>query len=127
MCEQAGGNPVSTQKAIKERVMKVAGSLIEEDKKRILKMIESGENFVLTIDEWTSNDTRRFMDVTLHLSKEETLNLGLARITGSATAENLVKVMNSKLDQFGLANEKDIVGVNTNGARAMLKFGRLLK
>lgn len=124
---KVGGNPVSSPGAIRERVVKFGRRIIEEDKQRISKLVDAGQKFVLILDEWTSNDTRRFMNITLVLSKNKQLNLGLTRVTGSATADNLVVIMNRKLKQFGLNIERDIIGLVTDGAATMMKFGKTLR
>lgn len=126
LCQQHGLKPLKDNRPIKDRVMKVGERLIEQDK-QLIKKIDDGEKFVITLDEWSGNDTRRFMNVTLHLDKIKYLNLGLQRITGSANADNLIKVMDLKLKQLGLKLERDIIGIDTDGCATMLKFGKLLR
>lgn len=126
LCQRSNLRPLKDPTAIRDRVLKVADQEIEADRLRLEKLIKKGHKFVLTLDEWTSNDTRRFMSIVLHLDKGTDLNLGLVRVRGRATAENLIAIMNKKLGAFGLKFERDIIGIDTDGSKTMLKFGRLL-
>lgn len=126
ICLRASLKPLKDPNSIRDRVMKIADQEIDADRARLKKLIENGHKFVLTLDEWSSNDTRRFMSIVLHVDKKTELNLGLVRVRGLATAENLIETMNQKLQVFGLHFERDIIGINTDGSRTMIKFGQLL-
>ena len=47
-----------------------------------MRMAQSGTRFSITIDEWTSCNSKRYLNVKLH-SQEDIYRLGLTRIEGS--------------------------------------------
>lgn len=86
---------------------------------------ESGERFSCSLDEWTSSSSKRFLNLNIHTSNHETYNLGLIRITGSATAEVCLDLIKIRLNKFGLNIDKDIVCFTTDGAAVMIKLMRI--
>ena len=91
----------------------------ERIKEEIKKDLADNKKYSILLDEWTSIANRRYMCVVL--KGEKTHNLGMCIINGSATAENLLEVLESKLDEFGL-KLSDCVGVTTDGASVMKKM-----
>ncbi|KAH9629866.1 hypothetical protein HF086_006550, partial [Spodoptera exigua] len=69
------------------------------------------------------------MNINLHspdLNKKEHINLGLARIEGSATAIKCANVLETRLQEFDLSLEDDISGLTSDGAAVMIKMGKCL-
>lgn len=79
----------------------------------------------MTFGEWTSLKNKRYINVNIH-RKEEFFNLGLVRIIGSGTAEHCVKLVEGRLNSFHLNIEDDIICITTDGARVMVKVGKLV-
>ncbi|GFX69575.1 uncharacterized protein TNCV_1769441 [Trichonephila clavipes] len=50
----------------------------------------------------------------------------MLRISGSFSAENCVKVVETKLQEFEIITEKHIVACVTDGASMMVKFGKIM-
>ncbi|GFT59482.1 uncharacterized protein TNCV_3405971 [Trichonephila clavipes] len=50
----------------------------------------------------------------------------MLRISGSFSAENCVKAVETKLQEFGIITEKHIVACVTDGASMMVKFGKIM-
>ncbi|GFV18931.1 uncharacterized protein TNCV_4758161 [Trichonephila clavipes] len=50
----------------------------------------------------------------------------MLRISGSVSAENCVKTVETKLQEFGIITEKHIVACVTDGASMMDKFGKIM-
>ncbi|GFV85989.1 uncharacterized protein TNCV_203691 [Trichonephila clavipes] len=50
----------------------------------------------------------------------------MLRISGSFSAENRVKAVETKLQEFGIITEKHIVACVTDGASMMVKFGKIM-
>ncbi|GFT46239.1 uncharacterized protein TNCV_3126171 [Trichonephila clavipes] len=50
----------------------------------------------------------------------------MLRISGSFSAENCVKAVETKLQEFGIVTEKRIVACVTDGASMMVKFGKIM-
>lgn len=85
--------------------------------------------FSLTCDEWTSNRSRRYLNINLHAhidERNEFWNLGLMRIFGSMTSEDLVNELNQKLVGFQLILDDDIVALSSDGASVMVKVGVII-
>lgn len=85
-----------------------------------------GQRFSLTFDEWTSTRNRRYMVVNVHEQGPEYWSLGLIRVHGSMPAERCVTLLKSKLAEFDLNLDNDIVGICTDGASVMTKVGKLI-
>lgn len=84
--------------------------------------------FSLSFDEWTSRRNRRYMNVNLHFCNKSAgfYNLGMIRVQGSMPAEACINKLKSKLQEFGLSLDEDIVCICTDGASVMKKVGRLV-
>ncbi|GFU17586.1 uncharacterized protein TNCV_3989081 [Trichonephila clavipes] len=50
----------------------------------------------------------------------------MLRISGSFSAENCVKAVETKLQEFGIITEKHIVACVTDGASMMVRFGKIM-
>ena len=105
--------------------MKFAKDLMEEDKVKLGQLLKNNTCFRLTFDEWTSGRKRRYLNLVLHYNDSETMNLGLHRVTGNATRENLLDIVKSALSSFDLDFSKHIVCIMTDGCPTMTKLGRL--
>ena len=84
-----------------------------------------GKRFSLTFDEWTSIRNRRYLNVTAHI-KGKFWNLGLVRIRGSLPAESCIKLLEERLEIYGLNLHEDVIFITTDGASVMQKVGKLL-
>ena len=97
----------------------------EETIAKIKKMKLENKKASISIDEWTSFNNRRYLNIHVYYIDEDSDNLGLVRIVGSCISETLLQLVAEKLKCFGLDYAKDIVATTTDGASVMLKFGRL--
>lgn len=110
---------------IKSIVMNYGMTLKMKIKRELAQLKENDHRFTLTFDEWTSSMNKRYMNVNVH-GNDFFWNLGLIRVYGSMPAESRVSILNTKLTEFGLILEKDIVNITTDGASVMKKLGRLI-
>ncbi|CAH0405771.1 unnamed protein product [Chilo suppressalis] len=114
---------------IKLIVMDYGMTLKMKIKRELAQLKEDDHKFTLTFDEWTSSMNKRYMNVNVHTylkGKAVFWNLGLIRVFGSMPAENGVSILKTKLTEFGLILEKDIINITTDGASVMKKLGRLI-
>lgn len=81
-----------------------------------------GKKLSITLDEYTSLKNRRYMNVNVH-SVESCWNLGLIRIVGSMSAQSCFQLLTSKLDEFNISIQNDVIGVTTDGPSIMVRFG----
>lgn len=95
-----------------------------ETRKEIQSRIQSGKLLSLTLDEWTSQSNKRYMNVNVHFGDGSFYNLGLCKIQGSLPAEKVLEVVRNRVQQFGIQDDH-IVASTTDGARVMVKFGRI--
>ena len=79
----------------------------------------------LTFDKWTSNKNRRYLNINVHF-ETECRNLGLVRVNGSLPAEECVDLVKKKLAEYNLDIDDDVVCITTDGARVMVKVGKLV-
>ena len=92
---------------------------------QICEMKNEMKKVSLSVDEWTSFRNRRYLNVQIYPENGNSINLGLIRIHGSCPAEKIVELVTNKLEEFSLDLEKDVVGMTSDGASVMVKFGRL--
>ena len=111
----------------KTNVMKLINEFYEVAKTDVLNNIKQHKDSMgkmsITLDEWTSTRNRRYLNVNIHFNKNY-INLGLIKINGSCTANETVRLLNTKLLEFQI-KESDIVAATTDGAAVMVKFGHL--
>ena len=81
--------------------------------------------FTLDCDEWTSVRRRKYININIFSKESSYWNLGLVRIIGSATTENLVELLRSRLDDFGINLATDVVALTTDGAPVAKKMARI--
>ena len=95
----------------------------------IAKRRAQGQRFSLTFDEWTSGRNRRYiyMNINVHGEGGTFWSLGLVRVNVSMPAEKCVELLESKLAQFGLTIQDDIVCICTDGASVMVKVGKIIE
>ncbi|GFV97261.1 BED-type domain-containing protein [Trichonephila clavipes] len=92
----------------------------------ISSKLNAGLRCSLTLDEFTSLKNRRYLNINVHFNEGEIFNLGMLRISGSFSAENCVKAVETKLQEFGTRTEKHIVACVTDGASMMVKFKKIM-
>lgn len=92
-------------------------------KKEIEKRVAMGEGMSLTLDEWTSVNNKRYININVHCYDGTMFNLGLIRARGSLPAEKIREAVTNVTKSFGLPGG-NIVAATTDGAAVMVKFGR---
>lgn len=95
-------------------------------KEELAKLLKSNVRFIVTLDEYTSNSNRTYMNVNLHY-KSKVWILGLTRIFDSMPAERAKYLLEEKLKEFGIQLNDDVVAVTTDGASIMTKMGTFFK
>ena len=58
------------------------------------------------------------------LSTNLFINLGLERLVGSETSENIYITLTSFLENFDISLEKDVIAIISNGCSVMMKLGQ---
>ena len=111
--------------SIREQVMKYGLHVTERIKHDLILKKSNGEKFSITLDEWTSMRNRRYLNLNVH-GVGYFWNLGLVRIHGSFSAEKCIETISSKLKDFELDLQSDIIAITTDGCSMMKKVGRLL-
>lgn len=110
--------------SIREMVMNEARTVRDQFKSVFKSLKEKGQRFNLTMDEWTSTAGRRYANVNVHC-EERIFCLGLKRCIGSMPSEKCIALIRNILTDHG-PDENDIMGITTDGAKVMIKMGRLL-
>jgi hypothetical protein len=116
--------------AIRKLILSHVGELRCKLSKALSRQIEKGYRLSLSLDEWSSTANKRYVNVTVRATEplsngSNVCSLGLFRISGSATAEKCLEVMELGLKPFGIVLKKHVVSLSTDGAAAMIKLGRL--
>ena len=88
-----------------------------------MRMAQSGTRFSITVDEWTSCNSKRYLNVTLH-SQEDSYKLGLTSIEGSCDSYKVHSLVEQKLMEYGI-KFCHILASTEDGASIMKKYGRL--
>lgn len=96
---------------------------LKQEVKKELEVLKSRDfRFTASLDEWTSLRNIRYMNVNIHcqeLKDKNFRNLGLARITGSANADNCYQILENRLAEYDLSLEDDVCGLASDGASVM--------
>lgn len=93
----------------------------------IVSQLHSGSRFSLSLDEYTSLNNRRYLNINLHKNNGTFWNLGMVRISGPLPAETAIEKVKDRLEEFAVSLEKHVVACVTDGAAVMVKFGRLIE
>ena len=88
------------------------------------RSLKSGKRFSLSLDEYSSLQNKRYLNINVHEDKDKFWNLGMVAISGRMTAEKTIEEVENKLSEFSLSLSRHIVAVATDGASVMVKFGR---
>ncbi|UYV73977.1 hypothetical protein LAZ67_11001680 [Cordylochernes scorpioides] len=112
-------------KTIKIKVCRYADKFREKVVRELQMEKEKGQLFSLTLDEWTSIRSKRYLNINIH-SRTKVWNLGLTRISGVFSSEQCKYVIGAKLLEFGIDFETDIVCVTTDGCAMMVKLGHII-
>ena len=99
--------------------------LIESHKKDIQKSKQTMK-FSLVFDEWVSNASKRYLNAVL-LGSDNFWNLGLVRIFGSATSDNILNLIKTHLMKYDLDFDHNIACIITDGCSVMTCIGDLIK
>lgn len=107
---------------VKELIALYYDKVVSNLKVNISQIKCRGGKFCIILDEYTSKQNRRYLNIQLcHLKFN--LNLGMSRIIGSLPAEKLREMVKKKLQEFDVDEEHDVVASVTDGAAVMRKFG----
>ena len=110
----------NTHEGIKQLVMQHGQRIRSVVSQAMQRLKEMGQRFSVTLDEWMSTRNRRYMNINVHANGGKFWSLG------SMPAEKCVELLETKLGEFGLSLEKDIVCICTDGASVMRKVGKLI-
>ena len=125
--EAQGFSPLPKSKeTIKKMVMDHGRAIQALVCSEIKQRKKAGTRFSLTFDEWTSTRNRRYMNINVHVAGGEFWSLGMVRVHGAMPAEKCVALLETKLADFGLSLEHDVVAICTDGASVMKKVGTLI-
>lgn len=118
----------SSPNSIKNMVIKANDELRNSIIKELEELKSDGVRFAITLDEWTSNRNRRYINVNLfspYFSDNAGYkNLGLVRISAKGTAQHCLECLKKKLSNFRLSLDEDVICLTTDGANVMLALGR---
>ena len=93
-------------------------------KENLRKLTESGTRFSITIDEWTSYNAQRYLNVTLH-TVVDSYKLGLIKINTSCDAYQLQELVEQKLSEYDITLKRHVLASTQDGASIMKKYSRL--
>jgi hypothetical protein len=113
-------------------VMNIILKYYEQKKKETIELLRQlrqskdyeSARFSLSIDEWSSLKNRRYFNICVHYTGGIFYNLGLVYIPGKCGASETRQIVETRLEEFGLCFEKDVVAVTSDGPNVMIKFGR---
>ncbi|GFV15889.1 BED-type domain-containing protein [Trichonephila clavipes] len=115
-------NPSDVMKLVYKQYNVIKARVTNE----ISSKLNAGLRCSLTLDEFTSLKNRRYLNINVRFNEGEIFNLGMLRISGSFSAANCVKAVETKLQEFGIITEKHIVACVTDGASMMVKFRKIM-
>ena len=97
----------------------------EEIKGKIEAKLQSNTRFSITLEEYTSIRSRKYMNVDIHY-ENEFISFGLIRMFGSCDAAKMLQLLKKQLADFGIAHiQASILSIVSDGASVMKKLGKL--
>lgn len=88
-------------------------------------MIQTGERFNISHDEWSSLRRRRYLNIIVHHKQTNIWNLGLIRVNGSMDAQTIVQKIEERLRLHGISIDSHVICQMTDGCKTMLKVGKI--
>lgn len=92
----------------------------------IMQLKSEGKGFSLTFDEWISVNNGTYLNISVRSVGRILWNTGLVHVYGSMLAENYRKLVQKKIDEYGLCLSKEVICVTTDDALVMTKFAKLI-
>jgi hypothetical protein len=123
-------NPPTSHNTVKAIVRKYANRIREVHVKQLAEEIRGSpvttkKIFTLTLDEWTDNSSKRYLNVVASSLKKQ-YNMGLVKLSGSVTSAKTQEYLQTRISAYGLSMDEHISACTTDGASVMVAFGRLL-
>ena len=115
----------SSTSTIRQLIFHNAESIKSVMKSEIAEFIKRGKRFSVSLDEWTSLRSKRYMNVNLH-SVNDFENLGLIRLFGRIDSDAIVQRLKESLNEFGINIDKHVVALISDGAAVMICAGKKL-
>ena len=112
-----------SHKGVRDLVMKQREDIVKTIRGELNAIKLKDGHFSITFDEVTSMKNRRYMNINDHF-QDGFLSLGVIRIQGSLNATKAIKLVEERLQLFGLDLNKDVVASVTDGASLMVRFGK---
>ena len=115
--------PPKNDVSVRNMILNYAAEKKDELCSYFKNQVKLGERFSLTLDEYTSLQNRRYININVH-GKKEHWSLGVIKLSDSLNSTRTAEIVSMKLEEFGLDLNKHIVGCTTDGASVMVKFGK---
>ncbi|KRZ20282.1 hypothetical protein T4B_5909 [Trichinella pseudospiralis] len=96
----------ATEKRMKQMAMSFDEEIMPEIKKRLKEEKDSGRKFCLSLDEWTSCGSKRYLCLNVHTANKA-YAVGMIRINGSVTVSDIIQIILEKFELFELDMKSD--------------------
>ena len=111
---------------LKQYVKRYYTSIKDEIKEKI-KELSQNQEWTITFDEWTPVGVKQIMNISVHF-KQQSFNLGLIEVDDiSCTSEVLLKLIETKLNDFDLKTSGKTLIATADGAGVNLKLEKIAK
>ena len=110
-----------SHKGVRDLVMKQREDIVKTIQGKLNAIKLKDGRFSITFDEATSMRNRRYMNINVHF-QDGFRSLRLIRVQGSLKATKAIKLVEERLQLFGLDLNKDVVASVKDGASLMVKF-----
>ena len=112
-----------SHKGVRDLVMKQREDRVKTIRGELNAIKQKDGRFSITFDEATSMRNSQYMNINVHF-QDGFRSLGLIRIQGSLNATKAIKLVEERLQLFGVDLNKDVVASVMDGASLMVKFGK---
>lgn len=96
-------------------------------KEYIGKMKTCNKRCQIIFDETSTPNPLKLIGIHCIFEPTRHLNLGIIQITGNSNVNNIIRVIKSKLEFYGIDLNKDVATIITDGCNTMNRIGHLLK
>lgn len=92
---------------------------------RINHFLKIGNKISISIDDWSSLKTRKYMNIHLY-SNDFNLSLGLIRLLEHNPSFKYVDILKTKLLEYNIKICEDVISLTSDGCSTMLALGKLI-
>ncbi len=103
---------------VRELILSYYNECLDKTRETIKTHLRNNLKFSITLDEWICVSNRRYLNINLFCNSTK-FNLGLYRVKGRATSDNISSMTKNIIEGLGIDYDCDIIAITTDAAAVM--------